>query len=400
MATFSYKAVRHDGKRISGRQDALNIYDLESKLEKTGTVLITAKERTAGLFARRKKITRRDIIDFYIYMEQMFEAGIPVVEALVDFRDALEPSQFKNVVSSIIDQIESGKSLSKAMSEYKNVFSNLMVELVRVGEMSGELASIFGELKKSLMWQDELIVKTKKVMMYPMFVGTVVFGVLCFMMIYLVPQMVGFITEMGGELPFHTLALIAVSEFFVEYWYLLLIVPIFTVIVTKVLINKNDKARMMFDKNILQIPWLGAILKKIILARFSTNFALMYRSGIGVLDGLKITKGVVDNVYVAGEIEFIHSQVTEGVGISDAFSRTELFPPLVMRMIRVGEQTGGIDKSLVNVSYFFNRDVEDSIEKLQSMIEPAMTVILGVILGWVMMSVLGPIYDLIGGLEL
>jgi type IV pilus assembly protein PilC len=333
-------------------------------------------------------------------MEQMFQAGVPVIESLVDFRDVLEPTQFKQVVSSLIDQIESGKKLSESMFEHHHVFSNLMVELVRVGEMTGELATIFGEIKKSLMWQDELIVKTKKLMMYPLFVGTVVFGVLCFMMIYLVPQMVGFITEMGGELPFHTLVLIAVSKFFVEYWYLILMMPILIVLITKILINKNNEARLIFDRNILLIPWLGLILKKIILARFATNFALMYRSGIGVLEALKVTEGVVDNVFVAGEIDFIHSQVTEGAGLSDAFSRTDLFPPLVMRMIRVGEQTGGIDKSLVNVSYFFDRDVEDSIEKLQSMIEPAMTVILGVILGWVMMSVLGPIYDLIGGLEI
>jgi type IV pilus assembly protein PilC len=400
MATFSFKAVRHDGKRISGSQEALNVYDLESKLEKNGTVLITAKERTAPIFTKRKKITRRDIIDFYIYMEQMFQAGIPVIESLVDFRDVLEPTQFKQVVSSLIDQIESGKKLSESMFEHHQVFSNLMVELVRVGERTGELATIFGEIKKSLMWQDELIVKTKKLMMYPLFVGTVVFGVLCFMMIYLVPQMVGFITEMGGELPFHTLVLIGVSEFFVEYWYLILMMPILIVLITKILINKNNEARLIFDRNILLIPWLGPILKKIILARFATNFALMYRSGIGVLEALKVTEGVVDNIFVAGEIDFIHSQVTEGAGLSDAFSRTDLFPPLVMRMIRVGEQTGGIDKSLVNVSYFFDRDVEDSIEKLQSMIEPAMTVILGVILGWVMMSVLGPIYDLIGGLEI
>jgi type IV pilus assembly protein PilC len=400
MATFSFKAVRHDGKRISGSQEALNVYDLESKLEKNGTVLITAKERTAPIFTKRKKITRRDIIDFYIYMEQMFQAGIPVIESRVDFRDVLEPTQFKQVVSSLIDQIESGKKLSESMFEHHQVFSNLMVELVRVGERTGELATIFGEIKKSLMWQDELIVKTKKLMMYPLFVGTVVFGVLCFMMIYLVPQMVGFITEMGGELPFHTLVLIGVSEFFVEYWYLILMMPILIVLITKILINKNNEARLIFDRNILLIPWLGPILKKIILARFATNFALMYRSGIGVLEALKVTEGVVDNIFVAGEIDFIHSQVTEGAGLSDAFSRTDLFPPLVMRMIRVGEQTGGIDKSLVNVSYFFDRDVEDSIEKLQSMIEPAMTVILGVILGWVMMSVLGPIYDLIGGLEI
>ena len=114
---------------------------------------------------------------------------------------------------------------------------------------------------------------------------------------------------------------------------------------------------------------------------------------------MKISEGVVDNLFIAEEVEFIHTQVTEGMGISDAFARTDLFPPLVMRMMRVGEQTGGLDKSLVNVSYFFNRDVEDSIEKLQGMIEPAMTVVLGILLGWVMLSVLGPIYDLIGGID-
>lgn len=400
MPTFSYKAVRHDGKGITGSQDALNIYDLESKLEQTGTVLISAKEKTAGLFARRKKITRRDVIDFYIFMEQMFVAGIPVIESLEDFRDSLDPGQFKSLINSLVGQIESGKKLSEAMAEYHKVFSPLMVELVRVGETSGELASIFGELKKTLMWQDELIAKSKKVMMYPAFVGLVVFGVLCFMMIYLVPQMVGFITEMGGELPFHTMALIAVSEFFVDYWYTLLILPLFLGGMTNVLIKKSDKARLLFDKYKLKLPWLGPILKKIILTRFSTNFALMYSSGIGVLQGLKISEGVVDNLFIAEEVEFIHTQVTEGMGISDAFARTDLFPPLVMRMMRVGEQTGGLDKSLVNVSYFFNRDVEDSIEKLQSMIEPAMTVVLGILLGWVMLSVLGPIYDLIGGIEL
>jgi len=119
-----------------------------------------------------------------------------------------------------------------------------------------------------------------------------------------------------------------------------------------------------------------------------------------VLEGLEITRGVVSNSYVEKEISRIHSQVSEGSSISDAFARTELFPQLVLRMIRVGEQTGGLDKSLVNVSYFYNRDVKDSIEKVQSMIEPTMTVVLGLILGWVMMSVLGPIYDLIGSLQL
>jgi len=400
MANFSYKAVRRDGTITKGVMEALHILDLESRLEKTGCELISAKEKSSGLGFLQQKLTRRDLIDFFIYMEQMILAGVPLIDSLEDFQQGLEVSELKNVVSGLIEKIKSGQTLSAAMQGSNKVFSSLVIELVKVGEMSGLLATIFGEIKDALKWQDELITKTKKIIMYPAFVGVVVFSVLCFMMIYLVPQMVGFITNMGGELPFHTVLLIAVSGIFVDYWYLILSVPILLTVTIKFSINHSSLARLWFDEHILKVPGVGSVLKKIILARFASNFALLYRSGIGVLEALRITRGVVGNAYVANEIDFIHDQVTEGAGISEAFARTQLFPTLVMRMIRVGEQTGGLDKSLVNVSYFFNRDVEDAIEKLQSMIEPVMTVVLGLILGWVMLSVLGPIYDLIGNMEL
>ena len=400
MANYSYKAVRSDGVVIKGVMEALHILDLESRLEKTGCELISAKTKSRGLNFLQQKITRRDLIDFFVYMEQMILAGVPIVESLDDFRQGLEPSELKDVVGDLVEKINSGSTLSHAMENSNNVFSNLSVELVKVGEKSGLLATIFGEIKDALKWQDELITKTKKIIMYPAFVGTVVFAVLCFMMIYLVPKMIGFIENMGGELPFHTRLLIVVSDIFVNHWSLIVFLPIVLAVGIKITLEKSEAARLKFDEYVLKVPGIGAVLKKIVLARFASNFALLYRSGIGVLEGLRITQGVVGNAYVKHEIEFIHNQVTEGAGISDAFARTQLFPQLVMRMIRVGEQTGGLDKSLVNVSYFFNRDVEDAIEKLQSMIEPAMTVVLGLILGWVMMSVLGPIYDLIGSMEL
>jgi len=400
MANYAYKAIRDDGKLIKGALEALNIHDLESKLEKTGCEVITAKEKSRSSFSSQKKVTRRDLIDYFVHMEQMLDAGVPLIESLSDFREGLEASQLKDVIGALIDKIESGETLSSAMESEVKIFTNLMIELVKVGEVSGQLALMFGEMKDSLRWQDELITQTKKLMTYPLIVGGVVFGVLSFMMIYLVPQMTGFIIEMGGVLPFHTKLLIKVSDGFVDYWYIILAVPIAFYFVIKLLVNNNTKARFIFDKNILKLPGVGIVLKKIILARFATTFALLYRSGIGVLEGLEITRGVVSNSYVEKEISRIHSQVSEGSSISDAFSRTELFPQLVLRMIRVGEQTGGLDKSLVNVSYFYNRDVKDSIEKVQSMIEPTMTVVLGLILGWVMMSVLGPIYDLIGSLQL
>ena len=213
MANYAYKAIRDDGKVIKGTLEALNIHDLESKLDKTGFEMITAKEKVRSSFFIQKKITRRDLIDYFVHMEQMFEAGVPLIESINDFREGLEASQLKDVMGSLVDKIESGKTLSEAMATENKVFTNLMVELVKVGEISGQLAAMFGEMRDALRWQDELITQTKKLMMYPMFVGTVVFGVLCFMMIYLVPQMIGFIVEMGGKLPFHTKLLISVSDF-------------------------------------------------------------------------------------------------------------------------------------------------------------------------------------------
>ena len=400
MPSFSYKAIRDDGKVIKGLLDALNLHDLESKLDRSGCELITAKEKSPSGFGFSKKITRRDLIDFFVHMEQMFEAGVPVIDSLNDFKEGLDPSKLKDLIGSLVSKIESGNTLSSAMESEGKIFTNLMIELVKVGEISGQLAIMFGEIKEGLRWQDELITQTKKLMMYPMFVGGVVFGVLCFMMIYLVPQMTDFISSLGGTLPVHTRALIAVSDYFVANWFLVVVTPFAVFFAIKITINKSTKARLFFDKMILKVPAIGPVITKIILARFATNFALLYRSGIGVLQGLEITQGVVDNAHVEQEIKYIHDRVTEGATISDAFTRTSLFPQLVLRMIRVGEQTGGLDKSLVNVSYFYNRDVKDSIDKVQGMIEPAMTVVLGILLGWVMVSVLGPIYELIGGLKL
>lgn len=400
MASYSYKAIRDDGKLINGILEALNVRDLESKLERTGCELITAQEKKTGGFSFQKKVTRRDLIDFFVHMEQMFDAGVPIIDSLNDFKEGLDPSQLRDLTGSLISKIESGSTLSTAMESEGKIFSNLMVELVKVGELSGQLATMFGEIKEGLRWQDELIAQTKKLLMYPLFVGGVVFGVLCFMMIYLVPQMTDFISSLGGKLPAHTRALIAVSDFFVEYWYVVLCTPIAIFFALKTTINNSESARVYFDKLILSIPGIGPVIKKIILARFATNFALLYRSGIGILQGLEITQGVVDNAHVEKKIVSILNQVTEGASITDAFTRTRLFPQLVLRMIKVGEQTGGLDKSLLNVSYFYNRDVKESIDKVQGMIEPTMTVVLGILLGWVMVSVLGPIYELIGGLQL
>jgi type IV pilus assembly protein PilC len=281
------------------------------------------------------------------------------------------------------------------MKHFPEAFDAVFVSLVRAGEESGNLSLVFKHLTESLKWQDELAAKTKKLLTYPVFVFTVIIGVLFFLMIYLVPQMINFIKGMGGELPLHTRVLLSVSNFFVNYWYVVLSAPVLSFILLKTAMKMSFKVRFNVDRLKLKIWIMGPILEKIILARFTNFFALLYGSGITVLDGLHISKGLAGNLVIEAAIQKVIDSIQEGTSIGDSFDQVRFFPPLVLRMVRIGEMTGELEAALNNVSYFYNREIKDSIEKIQTLIEPVMTVLLGAMLGWVMISVLGPIYDII-----
>jgi type IV pilus assembly protein PilC len=401
MSFFQYKAVTSKGKVRTGNLDAANIADLEQRLLRMGLDLITCRIRNVNkpLFGVRK-VRRPDLINFCFHMEQLIQAGVPLLEGLGDLRDSIEHPRFQEVIANLIDEVEGGKTLSAAMAEHPAVFDVLFVNLIIAGETTGQLGEVFASLTKTIKWQDELIATTKKLLIFPVFVGTVVFAVTFFLMIYLVPQLVGFIKGMGGTLPFHTRALIATSNFCVHYWYLILILPVALFFGIKFLASKNSKVRYHLDDWKLKIWLIGPVFKKILLSRFANFFSMMYAAGIPILNCLKISEGIVGNVVIREAIQEVGVDIKEGYGITAGFEKSGLFPPLVVRMLKVGEITGALDQALLNVSYFYNRDIQEAIGKVQAMIEPVMTIVLGVILGWVMLSVLGPIYDTISKIKM
>lgn len=385
----------------NGNLDATNESDLEQRLSKMGLDLIRCsitEERKASIGQR--KVENSDLINFCFHMEQLTRAGVPLLEGLADLRDSLEHPRFREVVANLVDEIEGGKDISSAMAEHPLIFDTMFVNLIKAGEASGELGRIFESLGATIKWQDELNKSTKKLLMSPIFVGTAVIGVTIFLMVYLVPQLVGFITSMGNELPMHTKALIATSNFLVNYWYVCLITPVVTVIGVKVLLANSEKARFVADGWKLRLWRIGPVLQKIILSRFASFFAMMYSAGIPILRCLEIAEGIIDNVVIKSALKRARADIQEGEAISVSFANTGLFPPLVIRMMKIGETTGGLDKALLNVSYFYDRDIKDSIDKVQAMVQPAMTVVLGGLLGWVMLSVLGPVYDTISKIEM
>ena len=393
MALYSYKAIDSRGKSVMGRVEAVNLFDLEQRLLRMELDLVSGAPSSQGNRFLGGRITRPDLINFCFHLEQLASAGVPVIEGLADLRESVENPRFREVVAGLVEAIEGGKNLSAALGEFPEVFSKVFVSLVRSGEQTGKLSDVLKSLTETLKWEDELAAQTKKLMMYPAFVGTIVLLVTFFLMIYLVPQMTGFIRNMGQQVPLQTRILIAVSAFFVDYWWAIIAAPFVAWGAFKIALLRNPALQYAVDYYKLKAPLVGPILRKIILSRFASSFAMMYSSGITVLDAMRSCEEIVGNKPIEQALKTAGQQIAEGKNLTAAFQDLAIFPALVIRMLRIGENTGALDTSLLNVAYFYNREVRESIGKVQAMIEPAMTILLGLLLGWVMLSVLGPVYD-------
>ncbi|MBS1154230.1 MAG: type secretion system family protein [Proteobacteria bacterium] len=395
MMLYRYRAIDEQGKIAQGRLEAANLADLEQRLARIGLTLIRAKSGQI-IRANAGKIHRRDLITFCFHMEQLSRAGVPLLDGLLDLRDSIEHPRFREVIASLVEAIEGGSSFSQALAAHPAVFDSVFVSLIHAGETSGELPQVLKRLTETLKWQDELAAQTRKILLYPAFVGLLVLGVLAFVMIYLVPRLVEFIQGMGQTLPLNTRILLAVSDFFIHHGWILIALPLCSLLLVKLRLVASPAFRRQFDGWKLRLPLLGPILHKIILVRLANVFALLFAAGIPVLDCLQIAVGITGNARIAEALDRLTQRISEGMSISASFEEAQLFPPLVLRMLRVGENTGALDTALLNVAYFYDRDVKESIARVQILIEPALTVALGLMLAWIMSSVLGPIFDTLG----
>jgi type IV pilus assembly protein PilC len=395
MTQYSYKAINSQGKASKGMQDAVNVVDLELRLKRSGLDLICARvDEKKSAFGGRK-IKRAELITLFFNLEQLLASGVPLLESLSDLRDSMDDPRFREIIAAMVDSIESGKTLSQAMARHPLAFDRILVSLTHAGEESGRLAEVFQHLTESLKWQDEMAAQTRNMMIYPAFVGAVVVAVTFFLMLYLVPQLLNLIKGMGQEIPLQTRLLLAASCIFVDYWYVMLALPVVLFAACKLALKYHPGLQYHLDNFKLHLRPTGPILRKIILARFANTFAMMYGSGITILDCIGHSRDMADNQVIARSLEQVTREIEAGKNLTQSFHNTGIFPPLVLRMLKVGETTGQLDLALRNVSYFYDRDVKDSIKKAQIMLEPAMTVILGLLLGWVMLSVLSPVYDII-----
>lgn len=391
---YKYRAINNKGRPVRGVISAANEMDLYNQLQSAGMELVQCAplSKKKGLSFGQKKVKVRDLIQLFMHLEQMQSAGVPLLEALSDIRDSTDHDGLRDILSDIFRNVSDGSSLSEAMALHPKVFTNLYVSLIHSAEETGDLTSAYLHLVKYLKWVDEMQTKVRKATRYPTILVIVVILTVVVMMGFVVPQIVGFIKYLGQDLPFMTTSLMATSEFFQSYWWAVLATPPILFSIFKFFRKVSDRFRMMTDRWTIQMPIAGPLIRKINIARFAQTFGAMFASGIDVLNGLAAARNTVKNMALLEALDGVSQQVAAGSPMSEAFNASGEFPSMVVRMLKVGEESGNLTVVLDQVAEFYTKDVDEAVQGLIAMIEPFLTMFLGVMILWIAAGVFGPIY--------
>ncbi|MCB1908378.1 MAG: type II secretion system F family protein [Rhodocyclaceae bacterium] len=395
MAVFAYKAMNPDGQLVRGELEAANLVDLEMRLKRMELDFINGSPLKPRAFGRSSPAPRRELINFCFHLEQLRRAEVPILEGLSDLRDSTEHPRFREIMAGVVEGIEGGKSLSAALEDYPQAFDPVFCNLIRAGEASGNLPHVLRDLADSLKRDDELAAYASRIVIYPLIVLTFLFAAVTVALIWVVPQLAQLFRSTGQALPLQTRILVGTSELMQAYWPFLLAALALAIGLGTFAIQRSPAVRLRFDAVTLHLPLFGEIRRKIIMARFAGLFAMMYSSGIPIIDALRSTEKVVGNQVIQRALQRICQHIAEGQNVSAAFAGSNLFPPLVTRMLRVGENTGALDTALTNLRYFYDRDVQESTARLQAVLEPLLIALLAAFLLWIAVAVMGPIYDII-----
>lgn len=340
MAYYYFKARDQDGRAIHDRIEAANERDLEARLLSSGIYLVRCRvERPSAIRMRFSRVSRQDLVTFFFHMEQSWNSGISIIDALSDLRDSSEKSGWRTMLASLTSDIMDGTPLHTAMGKFPAVFNTVVISLVEAGEVSGELGKIFANLSEYYKWVDEMTAKTKKAFQYPLILAVLMMAMVVFVMSYIIPKLVQFFTMMSIDLPTHTRLLIGTSKFFVEYWpfigggaLLLGTLFFFAPIVSPTFAYIIDFVK-------IKMFIFGPLRKKIILARFSNIFSIMFASGINIIDTLNINKELTGNRVMEKAISEAKQLVQEGNSLTESLKKCGIFPPLILRMVSLVESS-------------------------------------------------------------
>ena len=400
---FTYKVINKEGKEQIGDIDAINRDAAISSLQQRGMVVVSVTDamEEKNIFKRNiaffDKVSMKDTVMMSRQLAALFEAQVSAVKAFTLLSNNTENAIMRRVLSAVATDIKGGVSMSQSMAQYPEVFSDFYVNMVKAGEESGKLTDTFLYLADYLERSYELTSRTQNALVYPAFVVVTFIVVVVLMLTMVIPRLSEILLETGQELPFYTKFTIALSEFFVNYGlFLLILVVIAGVFLWRSMRTEKGKARI--DKFKVDIPYFGDLFRKVYLSRIADNMHTMLSAGIPVVRALEITRDVVGNKIYGNIIDEAVESVKGGESISQAFGKHPEVPAIMVQMVQVGEETGALGEILETLSRFYKREVNNTVDTLIGLIEPAMIVGLGVSVGFLITSILLPIYNIAGSL--
>jgi len=399
MLTYHYKARdSKDGSLVTGEVQADNEQAAVKLImdRKLFPVSVSDEAPAGSLFSKKTRVKAKDRIIFTRQLSTLIGAGLPLVQSLRTVRGQMPSKPLQTIIDTIIANVEGGSTLSNAFGAHPKVFNQVYVSLISAGESSGTLDSTLERLANQQEKDAAIASKIRGAMIYPVIVMAVVFGVLVFMLTTVLPQVGSLYKDLGKTLPFLTQALLAISNFATNFWWLVIIAvaglgySIFNY-------SKSTSGARQIDELKLHTPVFGKLFMKVYMARYARTLGTLVQSGLPLLQALDITKDAVNNVLVADTIDESIKQVRGGKALSTSIEGAKTFLPLVAQMIKIGEQSGTIDKMLDRLATFYETEVDDEVKNLSTTLEPVMMVVLGLTVGLIVLAVLLPVYSLIGG---
>lgn len=401
---FTYTWIDKEGNTHEGRIECESEAVAIQRLDEKGIVVVDISSGGGGAlssfferFTKKKhKVSRRELIEFCIFMASLIDAGIPIVTAFHDFEKECTNQQFKEVVKTLHDETVNGTELHVSMQQYPTVFNKEFTYLIGAAEKTGTLPSAFRELQRYMEWSEKIDSDIKQATAYPKLVLTILGIFVVFLFSNIIPKIANMLNGLGVPLPQITKVVLSISDFMVQTWWIWIIVFVILPRVVQMVSKHISKLALWLDGLKLEIPVIGNLLSSIIQARFIYNFTVLHKAGISIVKNLELSEKFVGNLRYATAIDQIRREVTDGIRISDAMKQTGLFSGLVVRMVAAGELSGRLEQSLDKASVYYDQEIPRRVKKLLSFIEPVLLLTLVGVVGVVALAVFLPMFSISG----
>lgn len=402
MAIFDYTGRNATGELVKGRQEADSSDSLAGQLMLVNVVPLSIKEvtLTVDYFEQLKRslgIGAPKLVDIILFSRQMYalaKSGVPIIKGLSLIAGSTRNDIFAEVLRKVVDDLESGQSLSAGLSHHVGTFSPLYINMIRVGEETGNLDEAFLRLYHYLDTDKKTLEKVKSALFYPASVLIAIVLAIFFLMAKVIPKFAMVFEKFDLELPFQTRMLISASNFVADYWWLIFILVVGAIVAARRYVS-TKAGRYNWHRKKLRIPRIGDILLRAMLARFARAFSMSYGAGVPILQVLTTTAKAVDNAYMEEKVKAVRNEVERGESLTRAVKSSALFTPLVIQMIEVGEETGRLDEMMQEVAEFYESEVAYDVDNLSKIIEPVLTVVMGFMVLILALGIFLPMWDLV-----